>query len=214
MRFKKENLSYRFLTQEDLPIYTELFTSIQTMLKVPMREIQIERGILSYSNPNRKHVGAFDNNGKLIAIVTGHFYHNWPSWYCTNQYVTPVDDSLISHLNYIEIHRNSMKLLTNYAEEQGIFSFYIRRILSHQTSYEKLIALALKRGEIGEIRYDYLYDEIYGPVLTTEKMHHKFFFPIDITEPLNAVTVIILYSLKQQYRKDLLIKKHPEVFAN
>lgn len=204
-----KNLTYRFLTMDDHEKYVEFFRTVKTIIKVPVKEIQIERLSKNYSNKYRKNVGAFDQNGEFVAAVTGQFYPTFPVWYCNNQYIKQTNTSLSSYLDFIDIHSNCMKLLTDYGEENGFYSFYVRRILAHQEAHEKLLKIAVKRGIIEDTRYDYLYEDIYGPVATTNKSNHKFFFPDNGELRIDTTTIIILYSLKQPYRRELLSKRYP-----
>lgn len=215
MKLKNKILSYRFLTTDDLPIYIDFYQTMKTMLKVAIAQVQIDRAILNYSNINRKNVGAFDQDNKLVAVVSGHFYPNFPVWYCNNQYVKQENDSLSSYLEYIQIHTNSMKLLTDHGEENEYYSFYARRSLTHQASHEKLLKIAVKRGVIEDTRYDYLYETIYDPLTTTtDKINHKFFFPETVEISIDTASIIVLYSLKQQYRKELLVNRYPNYFLS
>jgi hypothetical protein len=203
-------LTYRLLTSDDLPKYLEFYDSIHTMMKHP-KFPRIRVNIISnFANSNRQHSGVFDENNNLISTITGYYSEKYRFWYCTNHQIQTGNTSLSSHIDFIEIFNKSIKLLTDYGEENGYYSFYFRRILEHQKGHERLLEIALKRGVVPDLRYDCLYEAIYEPMdVTTNVINHKFFFPEHGDFAIDAPTVVILYSLKQQYRKELLSRKYP-----
>jgi len=207
-------LTYRYLTEDDFSKYIELYDSVQTMMKAEKTPNLRSLIISNYNTPKWKHVGVFDEDNKLISTVSGFYPNTYPFWYCDNQLIQTGNSSLSSHIDYMTIFNKSMKLLTDYGEENGYYGFYYRRALSHQLGWEKLLRLALKKGVMSEIRYDYLYEAVYGPVSSTTILNHKFFFPDQVELRIDTTSVIVLYTLKQQFRKELLSRKHPNYFSN
>jgi hypothetical protein len=207
-------LTYRFLTEEDFPKYLDFYDSVQTIMKAPKTTNQREVLIATYNSPTKKNVGVFDEEGEFVAVVSGHYPESFLFWYCHNQYIRTKNNSLSSHIDFIEVFNKSMKMLIEHGEANGYYSFYIRRVLSHQEGHEKLLRLAVKRGVIPDTRYDYLYEAVYGPVSTTNISNHKFFFPDSIEITIDTTSVIVLYTLKQQFRKEILSTKYPNYFSD
>lgn len=205
-----DNLTYRFLTEDDLPKYLEFYDSIHVMMKHPKFPRIRDNLSLKFNQPTWKHVGVFDESGNLVSTLSGYYSLTYRFWFCTLHQIQTGNTSLSSHIDHIVIFNKSIKLLTDYGEENGYYGFYFRRILAHQRGWERLLELAVKRGNITDIRYDYLYEAVYEPMcLTTEMSNHKFFFPDNGEFAIDDPTVVILYSLKQQYRKELLSRKYP-----
>jgi hypothetical protein len=208
-------LTYRFLIESELPKYIEFYDSVELMMKSPKFPRIRDNIISGFANPNRKHVGVFDENNNLVSTFTGWFPPTYPFWYGTFQQIQTGNTSLSSHIDFIEIFNKSIKVLTDYGEENGYYGFYVRRLLDHQKSHEKLLNIALKRNAISELRYNYLYEAVYGPMNTTTTMtNHKFFFPDGGDYGIDHATVIILFSLKQQFREELLSRKYPNYMPN
>ena len=210
-----DKLTYRLLTADDLPKYLEFYDSIDVMMKAPKFPRIRDNIVSNFDSPNRKHAGVFDENNNLISTITGYFPPTYTFWYCTNHHVQTGNTSLSSHIDFIEIFNKSIKLLTDHGEENGYYGFYFRRIMEHQRGHERLLKVALKRGAILDLRYDYLYEAVYGPMESTTNMsNHRFFFPDHGEFVINDPTVVVLYSLKQQYRKELLFRKYPSYLPN
>ena len=209
-----DKLTYRFLTEDDFPKYLDFYDSLQTIIKAPKSTNQRKVLVATYNSPTKKNVGVFDEYGEFVAAVSGHYPESFPFWYCHNQYIRTGNNSLSSHIDFIEVFNKSMKMLIEHGEANGYYSFYSRRVLSHQEGHEKLLRLAVKRGVIPDTRYDYLYEAVYGPVSTTHIANHKFFFPDAIEITIDTTSVIVLYTLKQQFRKELLAIKYPKYFSD
>jgi len=207
-------LNYRFLTEDDFPKYLDFYDSVQTIMKAPKTTNQRKVLIATYNNPIKKNVGVFNENDELVSVLSGHYPESFPFWYCHNHYIKSDNNSLSSHLDFIELFNKSMAMLTSYGEDNGYYNFYIRRPLKHQEGFEKLMKIAIKKGMITDTRYDYLYETVYGPVSTTRISNHKFFFPDTIEITIDTASVIILYTLKQQFRKEILSTKYPNYFSN
>jgi hypothetical protein len=205
-------LTYRFLTEDDLPKYLEFYDSMGTMFKTPTTIRQRNRLIENYNIENKKNIGVFDEDGNFVSVVSGYYPKHYRFWYCHNQFIRSENKSLSSYIEFSEIFHKSMKLLTQYGESNGYYGFYIRRLLSHQRGFEKLYNMAVDKGAIPETRYDSFYEAIYGSDSSTNVINHKLFFSNEFDEVVNATSVIVLYSLKQKFRVELLAKQHPEHF--
>lgn len=209
---KLDKLTCRFLTEDELPRYIKFCENMTFIMKQPLPDNFFNTLVKRTYQPNKKHVAVFDENDEIISVLSATFSDTIPFWYITLHYIKTDNNSLSSHMDYIEIFNKSIKLLTDYGEQNGYYGFYIRRILSHQEAHEKLLRIAVKRGAIQDTRYDYLYEKIYSPEESTRSaasVTHKIFFS---DSPTDTPTVIVLYSLKQQFRKELLLNKHADCF--
>jgi hypothetical protein len=202
-----DNYTTRFLGPDDLNNYMDLQRSWNSFMGVAMtpeqKKADEELSLLAYHDPRNKVAGTFDPTGTLVSINSGYFFDEFPHWYTYRIFQRTGDTSLNGVVRNFALALSTVNLLTQYAESKNYFTYYNRFSLSHQKSWEKGYHLLKTKANI-TFRYNYMWEYIYQPNEGCRFRNHKFFFPTEATLPVPSV--ITIGTLKQEYRREYLIK--------
>jgi hypothetical protein len=198
----------RFLGPDDLNKYMDLQRSWNSFMGVPMtpeeKKEDEELSLVAYYDPRNKVAGVFDSNGNLVSANSGYFYKEFPHWYTYRIFQRVGETSLAGALKSFIIGCSTVHLLRDYAESMNYFTYYNKFSISHQMAWEKAHHMLHKKVTNYEFKYDFLWEHVYLPNEGCKFRNHQFFFHNNKTTPVP--TVITICNLKQEYRREHLIK--------
>lgn len=198
-----DNITYRFLTEEDFEIY------IDHIKKIPPEKFQLikKESVLQslrkdkFVTDKEKVSAAFYNN-ELLMSLNGYFPSEIKSWYAGWNFSTFNEKSLNQHKIVHSVFANLIIHLQNFAEENHYFGYYTRRIISHQLAADKIYLQLRKENR----RYEVFWDTIYqGPCVCTNKLHQ--FYKTEIENSIGT-SVVTFCSLQNEFRKEILLKNN------
>lgn len=156
-------------------------------------------------------VAAFKDD-KIIASLTGFFPDKRPVWFGKNLFVqtSEISSGLGNYDESIFLIMDLFNTLISYAESINRYSFYTRKNLKHQLSYEKLVRRLRDRLNQDKLdQYRMLQYEIFYELKTPEnfvnedvEFQWKRFYPVN--EKIEPETLVIYHTLNQNERKKML----------
>lgn len=198
----------KFLEAENQDEYIDLIKSRNTFMGLPVtveqKEAEIEASIRAFNDPRSKTAGVFNKTGNLVAAASGYFFDDFSHWYSYKLYQKSDEKSLLAAVKNFGILLLIIFHLVEYAESRGYFTYYNKFSLDQQISWEKAYKLLNERNFINW-RYYFLWESIYMPGDTRKSKNHEFFFPKDTT--VTVPTVVVLVSLKEEYRRKYLMDR-------
>ena len=183
-----------------------------------MKEISFnrnEKNISTFLSAENKYiVGAF-NEKKLIGTISGIFPKNpKPYWFGKYLFVdtTEVGNGLGNYDDSLKLILEMFNPIIQHAEKNEIYSFYTRKNLNHQLSYEKLVNRfknKLATDEISKYRmlqYDIFYERVFlkNKDYDFKKIPWADIYYPDAVNFSDTSTIIILHTLNLTERKKLL----------
>jgi hypothetical protein len=200
-----DKLTYRFLDSSDKDEYVRLYKSFDTMMGVNIKEFPSEtmdQMFEVFDAEPMKHVGGFTTNGKLMAALSGHF-PKAPYWYCHSQFSAIPNSSLFGAVDILAANFQLHNLLLRFGEEHSYYSCYTRKTVKSQYTHE-LTRDRVSAKNIYKPRYEIYHDGYYAPGMPLGPVH-------DFWDPIPGVgSLIVLYVLNNEERKNLLKEKYPE----
>lgn len=199
------DITYRVLTKDDLPIYVDLYDSLSSMMKLDKIPEFKESLIKTFCKENRIIVGSFDKNNILISSLSGYFPVTFNCWYCYHNFSRPINNGLSSHNTFATTFMNMINLLIEYGEPRHYFNFYVRRSIKQQQTFEKMLKLITDKNIVSELRYDIFYEKVYESIPTSTPLtNHEFYFNKHQVS-FDVPSIIMMHSLKQKFRKEILL---------
>ncbi len=200
----------RFLTNDDFGVYMDLLSNHDSFMGEKMsqdeKNLDLKLAQDAFYDPRNRIVGTFDPSGKLITVVSGYFYENFSHWYVYRVYQQTEQFSLTAAIKNYGLLFTTTKSLVDYAETLNMFSYYNKFSVKHQLGWEK--GFYLMKHKLGwNMRYEYLWEDIYMPGDECRSMNHKFFFPRG-KEVTTTPCVLTLVTMKQEERRELLMKRY------
>lgn len=204
------NLTFRLLDKSENPKILELHKRKDVLRTIKMTSEEktefIEKIEWNINQSNCISSGAFDND-KLVASTSAIFFPNFPYWYVAGEVHDLGLSSLAGITQFPEISMRLWYCLSDVLEPQGFYGGYSVSELGQLRAREKALARARQKGTFFvPQRYDHLWETYYSPGETCKCQHHKYFLPKD-GDTYKVPTVIVLSSLKNEYRMELLAKK-------
>jgi hypothetical protein len=196
----------RFLNEDDLEIYLELLSKTSTFMgNVYDADQDRETAKTLLLDPRNKIAGTFDSSNKLVTVVSGYFYPDFPHWYTYRVFQQATTKSLVDGIrNYMLLLKN-LNLLLDYAESNHYYSFYNIFTLDHQIPWEKGLKMMAERG-MYDPKYEFYWEDIYLPGEECKHRHHQFFFKKD--NQVSVPCVITLCTLKQSTRRQYFNERY------
>lgn len=162
-------------------------------------------------NENVVTVAGFKDN-QIIAVLTGIFNSSLPYWFAKNLFVDTksVGSGLGNYDESIFLVMDLFNPLIRYGESRRIYSFYTRKNVDHQLSYEKVVQRLRKRlsdEKINQYRmlsYEVFYERIYAKEYFNSETNFPWKVYYGMGRPADTETIIILHTLNQDERKKIL----------
>jgi hypothetical protein len=201
-----DNYTTRFLDESDLEVYLELLGETKTFMGKPYnKEEDREYAVKMFFDPNNRVSGTFDADNKLLTVISGYYFPNFPHWYVYRVFQRMTDRSLASGIRNFMLLFKTLRPLIDYGEENHYYSYYNKFTLEHQIAWEKGYRLLADKSKFN-YTYTYHWEEVYMPGEGCKHRNHQFFFEMEKT--VSVPCVITLCVLNQETRRQYFNQRY------
>lgn len=194
------DLEFKILSEADLEKYIALYHKLDTIMDIKKETALTLNELVSSFKDKRNLTACCMQAGEIVVSVSGFFPETFPHWYSFNHF------SIFSGpvIKTIDIFNQCHNLLCAHAEENGYFSYYTRRLPNKQRALDKMFD---RHERSNVVRYHPFYEAVYPAGVEIDKSSHKFF------KNQNADSLIVMYTLDQKHREEILAKKYPNLLV-
>lgn len=202
----------RKLTLDDIDDYLKLLLSSENY-KTMSQSQEINNKMIGQVQNDFTHnkkviMGAFENN-ELIYSVGGFYPDNVLHWYVFRHIALQTQNKTLNFNKNFIIYSKCMYELIKFGEKINCYTFYSRRPLKDQLTFDKAYNRMQNEGLI-ESRYNYYYEKIYQINELCQSKNHEFYFK-GVFEHSDVESVICIFLLKQSHREMLLNLCSPDI---
>lgn len=195
------NYTTRLLNENDLEAYLNLLGETKTFMGRPYnKDRDKEYATAMFFDPKNKISGTFDSSNKLVTVISGYFFPNFPHWYVYRVFQQVPERSLLGGVRNYMLLVKTLFLLINYAEENHYYSYYNIFTLDHQLSWEKGFKILTDKNMFVQT-YTYHWEDIYLPGEGCKHRNHQFFFEMDrlVDVPCVVTLCVLNQSVRRKY---------------
>jgi hypothetical protein len=197
-----DNVEYRNLEYDDVPALNALIDKSKSYLGLELSDTLLKNlkqsALKLLLDPNNQMVGAFED-GILIYAVSGYFPKNQKTWILHGMYSSTPGNGLKTFIKYFLHLDKTTRILVNYGELNGYYSFLARRPIKHQLATQKLLKRFTGKYDLWTPRYNSVWEQVLTKDTKPEEIKYTFWKMLDT--PVD--TVIVRWTLKDEYRKEL-----------
>jgi len=195
------NIEYRNLEYDDVPALNDLIDKSKSYLGFDASDALMESlkqsTLKSLLDPNTQMLGVF-NNGILIYAISAYFPVNHKTWILHGMFSASAENGLKTFEKFAIQLEKTTKMLEAYGESNGYYSFLVRRPVKHQRAHEFMLK-RFKDTYNWVLKYDWVWEQVLTKDTKPEEIKYSFWKMLDT--PID--TVIVRYTLKDEYRKEL-----------
>ena len=196
------NIEYRNLEYDDVPALNSLIDKSKSHLGVKSSDELLKNlkhsALKKLLNADTQMVGAFEND-VLIYVVSGYFPTDSKTWILHGMYSSTPGNGLKTFIKHFLHLDKTTRLLVNYGESNGYYSFLARRPVKHQLATQKLLKRFTDKYDLWTLRYDSVWEQVLTKDTKPEEIKYTFWKRLNT--PVD--TVIVRWTLKDEYRKKL-----------